>query len=266
MARTPEGALLTQRHRSRQLAIRAAALRDLTRLWRAVDPLNLGDTIGPFAAASAVVVRARNRDSAAVAARYYEAFRRVEGVRGALSIVLGDAPPAEVAAGAVRGAGLAGIIRARQRGFSPQASASRGFRRAAGTTSNLVLSGARSVITEATASDRASTGRWQRITASDPCSFCAMLAARGPVFTAGGGVSTTSDITFAAHSACACMAEPAYEGTRLPPASERFRELWDESTPGLSGDDAMNAFRRAREGRPLEGDPITEQPAAATAA
>lgn len=246
MARTPEGQILTRQHRRRQVGIRATAIRDLTSLWRAVDPLDLGRTIGPFATAASVVVRARNRDSAAVAGRYFEAFRSAEGVGGALTVLLGEAPPSELAVGLLRGAGLAGIIRARRAGHSPQAAARNGFVATAGTASNLVLGGAREVITQATASDRASTGRWQRVTSGDPCAFCASLAARGPVFTA-----ETAD--FQAHAACACVPEPAYEGTRLPPESEEFQAQWEQAQAevDVSGteDDALNAFRRLREGR-----------------
>jgi hypothetical protein len=241
MARTEAGARLTQQHRARQVAVRAAALRDLTHLWRAVDPTDLARTIGPFSEGAGVAIQARHRDSAALASRYFRAFRAAEGVRGLMTIVAGDAPALELAAGLVRGAGLAGIIRARRAGFSTDAAARRGLVRAAGTTSDLVLSGGREVVTQATSADPATQGgRWQRVTSDEPCSFCAALAAQGPVFTA-----ETAD--FEAHDHCACQAEPAYDGTQLSPVAQRARELWQESTEGLSGDDAMKAFRKAHE-------------------
>jgi hypothetical protein len=186
------------------------------------------------------VIQARNQTSAAVAARYFETFRAAEGVRGLMTIVAGGPPELELVAGLVRGAGIAGIVRSREAGFSTAASARNGFVRAAGTTSDLVLAGGRDVITQATATDAATGGRWQRVTSSKACSFCAALAAQGPRFDA-------ESVRFEAHNHCACSAEPAYEDTELPPVSRRYREIWEESTQGLSGDEAMKAFRRAHE-------------------
>jgi hypothetical protein len=250
VARTEEGAELTQEHRLLQVSIGAATVSDLLGLWDTVDPLNLAGTIAPFAAAAAVIVRARNRDSATAAARYFGDFRAAEGVRGAATIVAGEPPVAAVVAGLVRGAGLSGIVRARQRGFSAEAAARNGFTRVAGSSTNLVLDGGRQVVIEATLSDRASTGKWQRVASSGACAWCAMQASRGPVF---------NERAFKKHVGCNCDAEPVYEGSRLPPTSRQFRDEWNraqrEIGPDVSGtnNDALTAFRRLREGRPLDG-------------
>jgi len=249
MARTQEGALLTQRHRLLQLAIRAAALRDLLALWGVVDPLDLAGTIDSFTAAAAPVVRARWEDSAAVAARYFQAFRAAEGVGGAAAVVAGEPPTAVAVQGLVRAAGLSGIVNARRRGFTPQAAARNGYARVAGTATRIVLDGGRQTITTATAADPAA-GRWQRVTSGDCCAFCAMLASRGPAFDA-------RSSRFEAHANCSCSAEPAYEGSRLPAASEQFRRQWEQAQREIdvsgTSNDALNAFRRLREGRPEDG-------------
>jgi len=246
VARTEEGAELTQEHRLLQVAIGAATVSDLLGLWDTVDPLNLAGTIGAFATTAAVVVRARNRDSATAATRYFGDFRQAEGVRGAATIVAGEPPVAAVVSGLVRGAGLSGIIRARQRGFSPQAAARNGFTRVAGSAMNLTLDGGRQVVIEATLSDRASTGKYQRVASSGACAWCAMQASRGPVF---------DERAFKKHVGCNCDAEPVYEGSRLPATSQQFRDEWAraqrEVLPGVEGtkNDALNAFRRLREDR-----------------
>lgn len=240
MARTDAGARLTELHRTRQIAVRAGALRDLTRLWRAVDPTDLRRTITPFAEAAGIVIRARHETSATVAVRYFEAFRAAEGIAGAMAIITGEAPALELAAGLVRGAGIVGIVRSREAGFSASASARNGLVRVAGTASDLVLAGGRDVITQAADADPETGGRWQRVTSGKACSFCAALAAQGPRF-------TEHSVRFEAHNHCACTAEPAYEGSELSPVARRYREIWEESTAGLSGDEAMQAFRRAHE-------------------
>lgn len=201
-----------------QVAVRAAALRDVQRMWGAVDPANLSGTIGPFAQGAALVVRARNRESASVSARYYREFRRLEGVGGTLMLEAADPPPRRIAEAAVRGAGLAGIINARKRGMSPQASARNGFVKASGTVSGLALAGGRKLLVDAAKADPQTGGRWQRVTSSDPCDFCAMTAGRGPVYS-----EQTAD--FEAHGHCACTVEPVFPGSEPPPASQRFAEL-----------------------------------------
>ena len=67
-----------------------------------------------------------------------------------------------------------------------------------------------------------------------------MLASRGGVYGEGAD--------FQAHDHCSCTAEPAYPGSRMTATADRFREQWDRTTRGLSGDDALNAFRTARAG------------------
>ena len=90
--------------------------------------------------------------------------------------------------------------------------------------------------------DRQALG-YRRISGGDPCAFCAMLVARG-------GVYTEASAGFEAHSNCGCTGRPVYD--RNDAHSERARELqqlWNESTRGRSGDDAVRAFRQAYEGR-----------------
>lgn len=250
MARTALGAALTQQHLVRQSAIRAAVVRRLLTLWALVDPFNLAGTVGPFAQAGATLVQTGRQESASLAARYIEAFRRAEGVRGLLAVSLAPPPEADAVAGLLRGAGLSGIIKGRERGMTPLVSARNGFVKVSGTATLVVLAGGRDVVTEATAADRQSTGRWQRVAVGGACAFCAMLASRGPAFSARGA-------RFEAHAGCNCSAEPVYEGSELPATSRQFKQEWAraQSEIDVTGtkNDALNAFRRLREGRPTDG-------------
>jgi hypothetical protein len=216
MARTDAGAALTARHHGQQVAVRSRVLAALLRLWRFVDPTNLAGTINPFSAAAAALVQAGHRDSARTASAYYVAFRSAEGARGAVAVALGSPPDADLISIALRAAGLAGIIRARQAGATPQVAADRGFVRVAGSASNLVLDGGRQTITDATASDPAATGLWLRVTDADPCAFCAMLAARGAVFSA-------RTAKFEAHGACV-LGATTVGGPRFEAAFRRWYE------------------------------------------
>lgn len=233
--------MLTRRHYVSQLAVRAATSRDVMRLWGTVDPTNLSGTYDRFAQAATVLTRARHATSSGVAASYQEEFRKAERVAGRAAIKLGPVLAHADALGTIRGAGLAGIINSRQRGFSAQAAARNGLVKVLGATTRLVLGGGRDTILESVAADTQVT-HWQRVTSGEPCAFCAMLATRGAAFTA------EESAGFEAHDHCSCSAEAAYEGSAMPLTSQALRSQWDTVTAGLSGDDAINAFRTALAG------------------
>lgn len=235
MARTVEGAALTRRHYVAQLGVRAATSGDVARLWGVVDPTNLSGTYDRFATAATTIVRARHATSAGVAARYQEDFRKAERVAGRPVVRLGPALNARDALGLIRGAGISGIINARKRGLSPQAAARNGLVKVLGQTTLLVLGGGRDTVLESAVADPQAS-RWQRVTSGEPCPFCAELAVRGAVFSA-----DTAD--FEAHDHCSCSAEIAYEGSQPPLTSQALQSKWEDVTAGLSGDDALNAFR-----------------------
>lgn len=237
MARTPEGEALTRIHRRRQLAVRAAGVSDLSRMWRGVDPTDLSTTMPTFVVAATVAVDARHQQSHSVAARYFRQFRTVEQISGpAPDIAPAVRVPDDVIQAQVRGAALSGVVNARRRGFSPSAAAANGFVKVAGTVTSLILDGGRQALMSGVSRDEQVEG-WQRVTADEPCEFCLMLAMRGPVFSA-------STVDFEAHDHCGCMAEPVYQGSASTPVVERLRDEWHRVAEGLSETEAAKAWRR----------------------
>jgi len=238
MARTAEGSLLTDRHRRLQLALSAAVIRDLLHLWGTVDPAALAATIAPFTRAGSTLVLSGRRASALAASRYYAQFRAVEGVRGAAVLLAQAAPPDPlVVEGNLRGAGLKGIQTARAAGRSTEEAARNGFVKLAGSATSMVLGGGRDTLMGAIQSDPEAKG-WQRVTDGAPCAFCAMVASKGII------AGDEASAGFEAHGHCGCTAEPAFEGTSVRPDNERFAQAWQDATAGLSGRDALNAFRQ----------------------
>lgn len=238
MAITPEGEHLTQAHRQVQAHVNTATLRDLLQLWGVVDPRNLRHTVDPFTRAAAALVLRGRRASSSASAHYYAAFREVEGIGKAAPPAIAADPPEELVTGAMRGAALAGIMNAYRRGQSPEAAHQNGFVKLAGSASQLVIGGGRDTIADAIDADHAAVG-WQRVTDGDPCAFCAMVASQGII------AKDADHAGFEAHGHCLCTAEPAYEDSPVNAANERFRSAWDGATSGLSGTDALNAFRRS---------------------
>lgn len=241
MARTAEGAALTARHARQQLALRAALIRDLQRvwpLWAIDDP----DTFGEFLDIAGRLIQARHADSAGIAARYFRLFRAAEGVGGAEVPRLADRLPLADITASLRATGLAGTLRALRAGHSPQAASRSGFVQASGSAARLVLNGGRDTIIRSTSGDRRAEG-WIRVASGSACAFCAMLASRGV------GYSRERTASFQAHDHCGCTAEPFYPGSRLPESSRRYEQLWEQAQREVDGGDALGAFRRLLEGR-----------------
>lgn len=121
---------------------------------------------------------------------------------------------------------------------------------AAASATRLAGNGGRDALLEAFEDDTKAIG-WQRITRAAPCYFCAMLASRGPVYKKDS--FDASDARFEGgigevkvHDTCGCFLAPVYDRFAEQPGTNlAFSELWGASTGGLSGKEAVNAFRKA---------------------
>jgi len=236
VAETAQGATLTAEQRVAQLGHRAAALRDVQRLWSAVSPTNLSGTIGTFVDAATAVVRARNQDAARSAAEYLTRFRQAEAGGPARS-VRPAAPPsdAEIAA-KLRGAGLSGIINARRAGAGIDFAGNNGLIKVLGDAATLVVAGQRGTVLGAVDADPAARG-WRRVTGGSPCAFCSMLAARGPTY------KSEKRADFEPHPHCGCTAEPVFgndDPTTVIDLAKRFKD----ATKGTGGKEALKVWRR----------------------
>jgi hypothetical protein len=116
------------------------------------------------------------------------------------------------------------------------------FVEASGAAARHVLTGGRRSLLTLLEDDPQALG-WARVTDGDPCSFCAMLASRGPVY------KTETAAKFQAHDHCACTAEPVYSRSAPWPGRAReFQQLWNDHIRGrYSGDEARREWRRLYE-------------------
>lgn len=232
---------LADAHRLAQAGIGTETLLLAQRLFPLLDLTNLDRTTTRWLRAMVPVIQAQSSKSARLAADYLTVARQLD---------LGDDPqfvptlartdvaqivsslsvtgPVRVNALMADGAGMATIRR------TVLTTSSRSAMR-------LAMAGGRGTITETINADPHPAG-WARVTSGRPCAFCAMLASRGPVYT---GQASAS---FQAHDGCACSAMAVYDRRDgLTPQADDFSDLWHTVTPGLSGKDALNAFRRALE-------------------
>jgi hypothetical protein len=194
---------LTRQYRAQSLTLRAQTIRDLLKLWPALDWRNLERTYPAwFTGAAALVQRDRTR-SAGLASLYLKAHRLAAGVPGEPAIRLAGAAPAEQVATALRVTTLVAIKKSTLAGKSAEIAMRDAFVQSSGAATRLVLDAGRDTIRETAVSDPQTAG-WQRVT-SGGCDFCEMLAGRGDVY-------TEASADFASHDHCACSAEPVYGG------------------------------------------------------
>lgn len=226
---------LTEAHRLAQNQLGARLIARLAVLWRLLDP---GDPHGTFAdwllAVTPVVAEFR-RQSSDLAAAYLDTLRTIAvGEPG--TIVLAEPLETGPLATSLMVTGPAAIERAvkAERPFAMAIEHAQA--RTSGVGMRHALNGGRETVIRTVGSDSKAKG-WARGTSGAACAFCAMLASRGPVYTRG-------SVDFHSHDSCQCVAVPLFD-SEWPAGARRYREQWDETTQGLSGDDALNAFRRA---------------------
>lgn len=244
MAATAGTARLTAAHRAAQARLAATFAPRMLAVWRLLDPARLDATAADWLAVAVPLVESDRRRSATLAGDYVSAFRTVEIGEGVAPTL---APPSPATAPSLVVTGPATVKASTGRGAPLDRAAEAG--RVASTRAAIrhVLDGGRRTILDTVDADPEAVG-WARVTSGDPCSFCAMLASRGPVYRSRGSASFASHPTAATHDGDLCSFEPVYIGDGDWPARSRdYRDLWDRSTVGLSGADARRAFRRAHE-------------------
>src|SRR5665647_575438 len=232
MARTAEGKLLTDLHRRQQLALRASVVRDVMKLWPMWRPRDAGSYVS-FEAAMVLLVESRSRQSAALAARYYELFRAADapGTRILRTVALAAPRATAEIRAAVSVTARAGVYTALGAGQTFEQAMANGLVRVSGAVSREVLNGGRDTILGEVQRDTKTQG-WARVTGGNPCAFCAMLASRGPAY-------REESVDFQAHDHCDCGAEPVYMGSEWPGRGREFQKIWKEEGGSL------NTFRQA---------------------
>ena len=199
MAETALGAQLTQLHRRRQLALRAATLRDLLALWPAFDIDDIDGSWPALEAALLTLVTARHRDSSGLAANYYRSFRDVEGIEGRFEPRLADPPNPTLTRATL--AILGPILTKKAIARGQRRPAETMLTRLSGSVSRQVLNGGSDTLAASVKADRRAIG-YRRVLDGDPCKWCRSQAAKA----AAGNESAA----FRRHDHCGCTAEPVF--------------------------------------------------------
>lgn len=203
MAATLAGARLTERHRTAQLALRALALRQVLEMWPAFDVEDAARSWPAVETMLLGVISERRAVSAALAAGYFEAFRRAEGVRGVARPVIAAFDEGAVARARTSLQVTGYVTTERLRALRHADPGKVALVRVSGAVTRHVLDSGRETLLASVRGDRRARG-WSRVTSAEPCEFCAMLASRGAVYTETSGA-------FQAHDHCGCGVEPTFD-------------------------------------------------------
>jgi hypothetical protein len=271
-----ESLTLAEGFRRAELTVRADFYRHMVALWPLATAAirdNDGDKLGDWLRLAILLVQRFRDQSATLAQQYVLRARLLDVGDVGPSVSIGDMPDEQIVRTLL--ATGPGVIADGPRLGKSQPQAERdALAQTLAASGQLVLDGGHDVVERHVEADDAAVG-WMRVTDGDPCSFCAMLASRGAVYStreAAGGTDARLDadkvqpgvdpLSFASeqwHNGCGCAVVPVF--TRrpvLPPSSVQAERLWIAATKGLSGNDARNAYRRAVEGRPHPDDPIKQ--------
>jgi hypothetical protein len=246
VAATDAAARLSEAHRLAQARLGAQTVQALRAIFVLLDPSDLDGTFTRWLSGVIPLVRAQHTTSARLAANYLTTFRTLElgpDVEPYVPALASDVSERAVATSML----VTGPISVRSnlaKGVPLVQAMSIAEANAARSGMRHVLNGGRGTIQGSVQNDARALG-YARTTSAKACSFCALLASRGPVY-------SKSTVDFHAHDGCHCGSEPVYRrDADWPSGSRRYQTLYQDAkrTASAEGIDVLVAFRRAVEGR-----------------
>lgn len=207
----------------------------VTKTLPILDVHNFDQTLDPFTRALYALIFRYGQASASLAANYYRTARKDAGISSRITIIPSKSANPDQVKTAVNWA--TGPLRQSTPDLDAFAT------QIDGLSSKMVLDVGRDTVVDAVKKDPKAKG-WARIpepekSKSGTCSFCALLATRGLVY------RSEKSADFRAHDHCECHAEPVFNAYEPSAQVREYTSIYYQSTRGLSGKAARNAFRQA---------------------
>lgn len=248
--------------RAEQVTISQRLLKRIREIWPLFDPERIDETwplvLGPVGEA----VAEEHTAASDVAISEYLAARAVAGVAGIFV-----PRPAALAVAAVRTSltvtGPVAMKIALRAGATPRRASKLALVQFQGAATRHALAGVRQTTLQAVSEDAEVRG-WARLPKADACPFCLLLATRGGVYKSK-ATALTEQSGQSYHDHCGCVAQPIFtENWNAPAHVRRAEELYVQSTAGLTGKEARDAFAAAvtADRQPAPGAPVSRRDAA----
>lgn len=227
MALTVEGTALTEAHRTRQLAIAARATIVSRALWQALGTEDIDASVERWMPAQLAALQGFYSQSQQATGAYLTKYRAAEigsttGPFVTPRFNRSEHGQALLLAGPARVKVLIG------RGMAPDEAHAQAFTKFSGIVRRQVLSGGRMAIDATTKADSRAIG-WRRISDGDPCTFCAMLVGRGPVYASAERAETVAGTGLEYHGHCGCTAEIMYGDWKPNPTEQEWVDAYDKA-------------------------------------
>ena len=233
MAGTRDGRVLTDQHRRLQVRLAVKSDSQIRRAMMLLDPSDIDGTRALWLQRMTQIVQKNHGLSERAAVDYLAKYRLAE--IGTVDGVI-VRPGLDVAAtqGVLDAAGPQGFKK-RIREGTPQLVA---FKKAsdeiAAEARKAIMSGGRGAIRATGAQDVRAIG-WRRVTGPDPCTFCAMLASRGPAYTSEAKALADGNGD-PYHGNCHCTVEIGYSDWVPTRQEEQFIDAYHEAAEAAEED------------------------------
>lgn len=223
MADTAAGAALTDAHRIAQVELSQQAIAAALVVWAELNPGNLAATRERWLQLLVTLIGIFDVRSAELAVSYLQQFRSVEGNPDGPIEGRRDFKPGGTAR-VLDYNGPATIIRHIKAGMQPAEAKRRVQQTMVGAVQRQVLEGGRRVVDLSALSNPVSKG-WRRVADSDPCTFCALMASRGPVYRSESSAGSGRKY----HNKCGCTVEEVFGQWRPNRAEQAYVDAYDEA-------------------------------------
>lgn len=234
-------AQISERHKLAQAKVQTLVTKDVAKSFALLDYYDLEKTFPIYLQSMNLTIAKYKKLSSTLAAAYYLQIRNEyqfgdNFIPNLASEINSDQIRANMAI-----TGPVVILKSMASGNIYEEAKKYAIAATAKSAQRLSLDGGRATIIGSSRRDRFSQG-WARLTDGKPCSFCAMLASRGPVYK-----EDTSK--FRSHDGCGCSAVPVFDlSAPWPGRAEEFRALYDETISGRyaggkGNNDAVKAWR-----------------------
>lgn len=218
--------------RAAQVVISAAAMKDAAKLWPILDRNRISETWPAWIRAMLLLTRTYHAQSATAAGRFYRQARQLATHSPAPSSLIHVAPPPSDE-WMTRAFGFSGPGTLSQDTARPNTALTTTL----GTTSRIVLDGARSTVFNTVEDDPVAVG-WYLKTDPKPCYWCAFLASRGVVYKRNSlnrsNAKFEGDGTAKLHNHCHCVLAPAFSPSHeIPAVSQKAQDVYYDATRGM---------------------------------
>lgn len=270
MAREVE--TLAREQRTTQATLMNLLLEELRKLWVALfagAPARPSDA-RMFSEAAAPLIQQYGQASAAIAEEFYGRMRTLAGLTDPFDVPMVDPAPTEQIDTSVAWALRERPEPATQTLTRPAPEddtedvvdldkplPERQFTDLAGAARRMAAQPGRSTLERAIDEDPDAVA-WVRITDSDPCGFCAMLAGRGAIFLTEESAQFIDGTREPYHDHCDCTVAPRFRDdfSPLPATNQKMQDLWYKTGAYFSNKDARNAMDRAVRALKSGRDPV----------